>query len=79
MWKRLLLTEDSEESVQGEDKENYSAFIAVGAEEQTHSSDGLTIAGNDARFVPNLSRRASCSAESQAPAQSPLNKDRKDP
>ena len=26
--------------VQGEDKENYSAFIAVGAEEQTHSSDG---------------------------------------
>ena len=49
--------------VQGEDKENYSAFIAVGAEEQTHSSDGLTIAGNDARFVPNLSRRAAFVAD----------------
>ena len=49
--------------VQGQDKENYSAFIAVGAEEQTHSSDGLTIAGNDARFVPNLSRQSAFVAD----------------
>lgn len=49
--------------VQGADKENYSAFIAVGAEEQTHSSDGLTIAGNDARFVPSLSRQSAFVAD----------------
>ena len=49
--------------VQGEDKENYSAFIAVGAEEQTHSSDGLVIAGNDARFVPSLSRQSAFVAD----------------
>ena len=49
--------------VQGEDKENYSAFIAVGAEEQTHSSDGLIIAGNDARFVPSVSRRSAFVAD----------------
>jgi len=49
--------------VQGQDKENYSAFIAVGAEEQTHSSDGLTIAGNDARFVPSVSRRSAFVAD----------------
>lgn len=49
--------------VQGRDKENYSAFIAVGAEEQTHSSDGLTIAGNDARFVPSLSRQSAFVAD----------------
>ena len=49
--------------VQGENKENYSAFIAVGAEEQTHSSDGLTIAGNDARFVPSISRQSAFVAD----------------
>lgn len=42
--------------VQGEDKENYSAFIAVGAEDRLHPSDGLQIAGNDARIVPGISR-----------------------
>ena len=42
--------------VQGRDKENYSAFIAVGAEDILHGSDGLQIAGNDARFVPALRR-----------------------
>ncbi len=42
--------------VQGRDKENYSAFIAVGAEDILHPSDGLRIAGNDARLVPGLSR-----------------------
>ena len=42
--------------VQGRDKENYSAFIAVGAEELLHDADGLAISGNVARFVPGLSR-----------------------
>ncbi|GAA4048587.1 right-handed parallel beta-helix repeat-containing protein [Parerythrobacter jejuensis] len=42
--------------VQGRDKENYSAFIALGAEDFTNTSDGLVIAGNDARFVPSLKR-----------------------
>lgn len=49
--------------VQGENKENYSAFIAVGAEDQLHSSDGLTIAGNDARFVPSVSRNSTFVAD----------------
>ncbi|WP_170003709.1 right-handed parallel beta-helix repeat-containing protein [Pseudopontixanthobacter vadosimaris] len=42
--------------VQGRDKENYSAFIAIAAEQQNHSADGLRIAGNDARLVPDLAR-----------------------
>jgi hypothetical protein len=42
--------------VQGADKENYSAFIAVAAEGKTHSSNGLTIAANDARLAPNVER-----------------------
>ncbi len=42
--------------VQGRDKENYSALIAVGAEEASYSSDGLAIEGNDARLVPGLRR-----------------------
>lgn len=42
--------------VQGESKENYSAFIAVGAEDKLHGSEGLEIAGNDARLAPSVSR-----------------------
>jgi hypothetical protein len=42
--------------VQGRDKENYSAFIALGAEDQLHSSNGLSVTGNQARFVPGLRR-----------------------
>ncbi|PKP90153.1 MAG: hypothetical protein CVT75_11790, partial [Alphaproteobacteria bacterium HGW-Alphaproteobacteria-14] len=42
--------------VQGRDKENYSAFIALGAEDLLHPSDGLEVANNEARFVPGLSR-----------------------
>ena len=42
--------------VQGRDKENWSAFIAVGAEEGNYSSDGLVISDNDARLVPGLRR-----------------------
>jgi hypothetical protein len=42
--------------VQGRDKENYSAFIAVAAEGRVNSSAGLAIDGNDARFAPGVSR-----------------------
>lgn len=42
--------------VQGQDKENYSAFIAVAAEGKAHTSNGLNIAANDARLAPNVSR-----------------------
>ncbi len=44
------------EFVQGENKENYSAFIAVGPEQRTHSSAGLVIANNSASFAPNIKR-----------------------
>jgi len=44
--------------VQGRDKENHSAFIAIAAEGKWRPSDGLLIEGNDARFVPGLSRRS---------------------
>jgi hypothetical protein len=42
--------------VQGADKENYSAFIAIAAEGKQHSSDGLVVAGNDARLAPGVNR-----------------------
>jgi hypothetical protein len=49
--------------VQGRDKENYSAFIAVGAENRSNPSTGLTIAGNDARFAPSLRRSSAFVAD----------------
>lgn len=49
--------------VQGRDKENYSAFIAVSAEDGSHSADGLTIAGNDARFAPDVRRSSAFVAD----------------
>ena len=42
--------------VQGKDKENYSAFIAVAAEGATHSSSALAISGNDASIAPGVDR-----------------------
>ncbi|MEM1053774.1 MAG: right-handed parallel beta-helix repeat-containing protein [Pseudomonadota bacterium] len=42
--------------VQGRDKQNYSAFIALGAETVLHDPDGLVVRDNAARFVPGLSR-----------------------
>lgn len=42
--------------VQGQSKENHSAFIAVAAEGRQHASAGLAIVGNDARFAPGVSR-----------------------
>lgn len=44
--------------VQGRDKENYSAFIALGAEDLLHPSDGLKVENNEARFVPGLTRNS---------------------
>jgi hypothetical protein len=49
--------------VQGRDKENYSAFIAVGAEQIRHSSAGLTIFGNDARFATGITRQSTFVAD----------------
>lgn len=49
--------------VQGRDKENYSAFIALGAEDLLHPSDGLRIENNEARFVPGLSRQSAFLAD----------------
>jgi len=40
--------------VQGTNKENHSAFIAVAAEDKENSSNGLVVAGNDARFAPGV-------------------------
>ena len=49
--------------VQGRNKENYSAFIAVSAEGKAHPSDFLTIEGNDARFAPGVSRQSAFVAD----------------
>lgn len=49
--------------VQGRDKENYSAFIALGAEDLLHPSDGLEVANNEARFVPGLQRSSTFLAD----------------
>lgn len=42
--------------VQGADKENYSAFIAVAAEGRQNDSAGLVVVGNDARLAPGVQR-----------------------
>lgn len=44
--------------VQGQSKENYSAFITVAPEGRQYSSAGLLIEGNDARFAPGVSRNS---------------------
>ena len=49
--------------VQGRDKENYSAFIALGAENSTHNSDGLRVFNNEARFVPGIRRESAFLAD----------------
>lgn len=49
--------------VQGRDKENYSAFIAVAAEGTTHSSAGLAIVGNDARLANGVERNTTFVAD----------------
>ncbi len=42
--------------IQGRDKENYSAFIAVAAEDRTYSSAGLKIDDNVAAIAPGVTR-----------------------
>lgn len=42
--------------VQGQDKENWSAFITIAPEGKQYSSAGLVIEANDARFAPGVSR-----------------------
>jgi len=49
--------------VQGRDKENYSTFIALGAEDLLHPSDGLQVVNNEARFVPGLTRQTAFFAD----------------
>jgi hypothetical protein len=49
--------------VQGQSKENYSAFIAVAAEGNDHSSNGLAIVGNDARLAPGVDRQTTFVAD----------------
>ena len=44
--------------MQGQDKENYGAFIAVAAEGRTHDSSGLSVVGNDARFANGVDRES---------------------
>jgi hypothetical protein len=38
--------------VQGRNKENHTAMITVAPENRWHSSNGLVVTGNDARFAP---------------------------
>jgi len=54
---------DGNVMVQGRDKENYSAFIALGAEGGEQSSDGLEISGNRASFVPGVVRASAFLAD----------------
>ena len=49
--------------VQGKDKDNWSAFIAVAAESRDNPSDGLSISGNTAGFVPGISRASAFVAD----------------
>jgi hypothetical protein len=49
--------------VQGQSKENYSAFIAVGAEQRVNPSAGLVISGNDARFAAGVDRSSTFVAD----------------
>ncbi|MWV26555.1 right-handed parallel beta-helix repeat-containing protein [Aurantiacibacter rhizosphaerae] len=44
--------------VQGQDKENYAAFIAVAAEGRAHDSANLSVVGNDARFASGVDRNS---------------------
>lgn len=49
--------------VQGQNKENYSAFIMVAPEGTENSSAGLAITQNEAGLVPGLTRRTSFVAD----------------
>ena len=49
--------------VQGKNKDNYSAFIAIAAEGREHSSNGLAITGNRASFAPGVERNSTFIAD----------------
>lgn len=49
--------------VQGRNKENYSAFIAVSAEDKWHPSAGLVVENNNARFASGVSRTSTFVAD----------------
>jgi hypothetical protein len=49
--------------VQGRNKENYSAFIAVAAESRTHRSAGLVVSGNKASLAPGVNRNTTFVAD----------------
>ncbi|HEV2745861.1 MAG TPA: right-handed parallel beta-helix repeat-containing protein [Allosphingosinicella sp.] len=49
--------------VQGRDKENYSAFIMVAAENRSNSASGLTVTDNDAEIAPGIDRSSSFVAD----------------
>jgi hypothetical protein len=49
--------------VQGQDKENYSAFIAIAAEGRENPSAGLVIVGNDARLATGVDRNTTFVAD----------------
>ena len=51
------------EMVQGKSKDNYSAFIALGAEGKERPSFGLSIHDNAARFVPGVDRQSAFLAD----------------
>jgi hypothetical protein len=44
--------------VQGQNKENYSAFITVAPEGKAHSSNGLVVADNRALFARGVNRES---------------------
>jgi hypothetical protein len=54
--------------VQGEDKENYSAFISVAPEGRDNVSTGLSVTDNEAGLVPGLRRRTSFVADASGQA-----------
>ncbi|HEX8256804.1 MAG TPA: right-handed parallel beta-helix repeat-containing protein [Allosphingosinicella sp.] len=49
--------------VQGRDKENYSAFIMVAAEQRANRSAGLTVTDNEAAIAPGVERSSSFVAD----------------
>ena len=49
--------------VQGKNKLNTSAFIALGTETILHPSDGLRVENNEARFAPGLRRQSALLAD----------------
>jgi hypothetical protein len=49
--------------VQGKNKDNHSAFIAIAAEGREHSSNDLAITGNRASFAPGVERNSTFIAD----------------